>query len=119
MLLGTGGGVDPMMLRDQPVAEALSELQEILHLAAASSSSLPRVTAGTYVRLRQILLETDHSRSLPGFLRQCLTIERFRDFIHLYDPEPARRAEFLESAFRSAPVTQYRRARDVFSDWEL
>lgn len=119
MLLQPRGGSDPLAGGEQTLDEALRELQEMLHLASASTASLPRTSAPSYVRLRERLLKSDYAGSLPGFLQQCLTIDRFRDFIHLYHPDPARRAEFLNAAFRTGARGRKRAIRDVFSDLEF
>jgi hypothetical protein len=119
MLLQPRRGSDPLAGDEQTLAEALRELQEMLHLAAASTASLPRAAAPTYVRLRDTLLKSGLAGTLPGFLQQCLTIDRFQDFIHLYDRDPARRAEFLNTAFRSGTRGRKKAIRDVFSDFEF
>lgn len=119
MLLRGPRGADPSAGVEASLADALRELEEILLVAAASKAPLPRATAPRYVRLRETLLKSDFAASLPGFLRQCLTIDRFRDFIHLYHPEPAKRAEFLDLALRSGTCPRKRSLRDVFSDSEF
>jgi hypothetical protein len=91
--------------------EAWTRLQELLRDAAMEAPQ-PRQAAMLYTQLRETLIKSDYRPHLPGFLLQCLTIDRFRDFIRLYDPRPAERIAFLDrSFFRRAMHT-----RDFFAD---
>ena len=108
-----------MIGSDIDAGEALAELEDILHLAAASQTSLPRGTALRYVSLRDFLLNKAQV-PLPGFLRQCLTIDRFREFIHLYHYRAEERDEFIHrSLHATASRPAMRFVRDVFSDTEF
>jgi hypothetical protein len=82
-------------------AEALGELKALL-LTAAGPGSPQRVAATRYTICRDVLLGSEFSSHLPGFLRQCLTIFRFKDFIHLYAPTQEERAQFLSDALRAS-----------------
>ena len=80
-----------------PRAELLEGLQEVL-LAVASGQPLQRPWAFRYSELRTKLLESELRTKVPGFLFQCGSIDRFREFITLYHPRPESRAAFLHAA---------------------
>jgi hypothetical protein len=91
--------------------EAWIRLQELLH-TAATDGVLPRQMTTLYTRLRETLLNSEYRPHLPGFIIQCLTLDRFRDFIRLYHPFPDERIAFLERAF----LTRRSRTRDFLAD---
>lgn len=91
--------------------EAWIRLQELLH-EAANEAVMPRQMATLYTRLRELLLKSEYHPHLPGFMLQCLTLDRFRDFIRLYHPRPAERVAFLERAFAARAY----RARDFLAE---
>lgn len=91
--------------------EAWIMLQELLRDAAVESVQ-PRQAATLYTRLRETLLKSTYQPHLPGFMIQCLTLDRFRDFIRLYHPSPAERIAFLDRAF----AARAHRARDFLAD---
>lgn len=76
----------------------LDELHELLRAASAINSP-PRHWAVKYARCRAALLQSELGARLPGFLGQCGSIERFRDFITLYHANPDARARFIDAAF--------------------
>ena len=80
-------------------AEALHELHEIL-LFAALDDTLQRLAATRYTLCRDILLRSDLRSALPGFVQQCMTVYRFRDFIHLYHADVESRMGFIDEALR-------------------
>ena len=92
-------------------SEAWRELQELLR-AAAVEPVMPRQMATLYTSLRETLLRSEYQPRLPGFMLQCLTLDRFRDFIRLYHPLPAERIAFLDGAFRARTY----RASDFLAD---
>lgn len=94
--------------------EAWARLQELLR-AAAVEAVQPRQMSTLYTRLREILLDSAYRPHLPGFMLQCLTLDRFRDFIRLYDPRPAARIDFLDRAFTLRAL----KARDFLADAEF
>ena len=57
---------------------------------------LPRTMAARYQICRTALITGELNKCLPGFVRQCGSLLKFSEFIHLYDHEPATRAEFIE-----------------------
>ena len=64
-----------------------------------------REIAVTYANCRARLLSSSQGKMLPGFLYQCATINRFRDFIHLYDPEIPLRISFIDRMIdRARPI---------------
>jgi len=84
---------------DLSADEAWFELQELLR-AAATDAAPPRHMAAHYTAIRDTLMRSELHAHLPGFMLQCLTLDRFRDFIRLYHPQPEVRIDFLSSAFR-------------------
>ena len=101
-----------MIARDELAAEeAWTQFQELLH-AAATEAVQSRVAATRYTRLRETLLASDYRPLLPGFVLQCLTLDRFRVFIRLYHPLEAERIALLNNSFS---IRSYRR-RDFLAD---
>ena len=92
--------------QDGAVSDDLREIHELLRFVA--SGGLPtRETAVDYISRRSGLLESSISAILPGFLYQCGTIDRFKDFIFLYDPDPDLRCEFIDRMIdRARALTQ-------------
>jgi len=82
---------------EDPPAHILRELQDVL-FAVASGQPFQRPWAFRYSELRTKLLESGLRDKVPGFLFQCGSIDRFRDFITLYHPRPESRAAFLRAA---------------------
>lgn len=96
--------------------EALAELRELLRTAATVTSP-QRPAAVRYMHCRTALLNGELRPLMPGFLVQCLSLDKFHQFIHLYHPLPEARLAFLDEAFARCIVqagkpTSY----DVFSD---
>lgn len=97
--------------------QALAELQDLMRLAASGDYSPQRLAATTYTGCRDLLLKSELGQLLPGFLRQCLTIYRFKDFIQLYSPSERERVAFVDEAFRAADTRAHLRAPfDVFAE---
>lgn len=96
--------------------EALAELHQLMRLVA-SGDSPQRLAATTYIACRETLLASALRPALPGFLFQCLTIFRFKDFIHLYSPNVNERIAFIEDCVRSCEVRAGLAAKfDVFGE---
>jgi hypothetical protein len=85
-------GVEPELTLER----AFADLEKILYSVAASPSHY-RNFAVHYMRCRNMLLRQDRS-ALPGFLVQCGTSEKFRDFIILYDATVRERHAFIADA---------------------
>lgn len=81
-------------------AQTLRELQELLRSVAAIHP-MQRPWAITYTDCRAALMASSLRSKLPGFVVQCGSVERFRDFISLYHPNPQSRIAFIDSAFRN------------------
>jgi len=95
---------------------ALEELEPILHSLAAPPSDY-RNFAAPYTRCRDALIWSRTRSGLPGFIIQCQTSEKFRDFISLYDASvTARQAFIAESLSRCRASLGWSRSYDVFSD---
>ncbi len=96
--------------------EALTELKQLMRLAAGEGSP-QRLAATTYTVCRETLLQSELRPALPGFLLQCLTIFRFKDFIQLYSPALNERHAFIDEAFRACETRAgLRPAFDAFDD---
>lgn len=97
--------------------QALAELQDLMRLAASGDYSPQRLAATTYTACRDQLLKSEIGPLLPGFLRQCLTIYRFKDFIQLYSPGDKERIAFIDDSFRACDTRANLRASfDVFAE---
>ena len=80
---------------------SLVRLTELL-LAIAKGFVPDRSEAVLYSTCRSELLNSPYRDLLPGYLVQCISVFRFRDFIGLYDPSPAIRQRFVEQSFSRA-----------------
>lgn len=83
------------------VGEDLDELRRLLRLVI-SGESPSREWAVGYISCRSRLLSSAQRDMLPGFLYQCGTIDRFREFIVLYDPDVELRGEFVDRMIAKA-----------------
>ena len=94
----SAGGFRPVS-DGAPVDErqAIDVLDELL-CAIAGGGTPNRSQANTYSSCRSDLLQSRAKALLPGFLYQCLTIFKFREFINLYDPDVALRQAFVRRA---------------------
>lgn len=86
---------------DSDERAVLQELEELLRLMA-SGRHPNRSEATRYTTYRATLLAARTPLPLPGFLKQCLSLERFRDFITLFDPAIERRERFVKESFEAA-----------------
>jgi hypothetical protein len=108
-----------MAEREPTPVEALEELQEILMLGAFDQAP-QRVTATRYTLCRKVLLGGELAGSMPGFLRQCTTIDSFRIFIQLYHSNLEARLTFIGNSFEgTSSRLRRRRAVDLMSDSDL
>ena len=80
-------------------AQTLREFQDLLR-AVATTHPMQRPWAVAYTECRSTLLAGELRSKLPGFVVQCGSIDRFRDFISLYHPRSESRVAFIDSAFR-------------------
>ena len=83
------------LLPEPDLDELLTHIRSLL-VYAAQGGAVAREHAVEYLNLRQRLLDSPIGKLLPGFLYQCVTIVRFKDFISLYDPETALRVAFID-----------------------
>ncbi len=98
------------------VERAFTDLEKILY-SLASSPSHYRNFAVHYMRCRNMLLNQDRS-ALPGFLVQCGTSEKFRDFIILYDASVQQRHAFIGEALSRCRALYGGRSFTDFDDDE-
>lgn len=109
-------GTYPVTSGELTMGAALTELKDLLRLAAAEGPP-QRLAATRYTICREALLQSEVRSALPGFLRQCLTLDRFRDFIHLYTPDTHERIAFVNDALRPCESRLgLRPTYDVFGD---
>lgn len=97
------------------VADHYAEMAELVERACAGG--VPgREIAQRYAVCRQALLQEVDRAALPGFIVQCVSIHRFVDFITLFDPDVAKRREFLtQQLARFRPAAASARSVDIFS----
>lgn len=86
----------PAANQDDP--EPLPQLVELLR-SIARGLAPDRSEAVLYSSCRSALLTSRYRELIPGFLIQCISVFKFRDFIGLYDPSPQMRERFLELSF--------------------
>lgn len=72
---------------------------EALLTSIADGEPLNRERAFAYSTMRAELLKSARSDLLPGFVHQCVSLYKFREFIMLYDGRAAERRRFLLEAF--------------------
>jgi hypothetical protein len=80
---------------------ALEELDALL-LAIAGGGAVGRGEAMRWSHCRALLLDSAYRDHLPGFVLQCGSVHKFREFITLYDALPTRRVAFLRAAMGPA-----------------
>ena len=81
--------------------EAFEQLFDLLRSIAAGKAA-DRSEAVSYSTCRGALLSLGRPHLLPGFLLQCMSVARFRDFITLYEPDPDERERLIRNAFNLA-----------------
>jgi hypothetical protein len=95
---------------------AFKDMETILYSIAASPSHY-RNFAVHYMRCRNVLLGGECRAMLPGFLIQCGTSDKFRDFVCLYDASAEARRAFLDNALsRCRAALGWTRSYDIFDD---
>ena len=77
------------------IREDFDRLRDLLRFVAGGEPP-SREQAVTYLDCRSRLIASPQGGMLPGFLYQCGTVDRFRDFISLYDPDVDLRCEFID-----------------------
>ena len=77
--------------------QALEELHELLRTCCHDRVP-PRYVPNRYQVCRTALITGELRSLLPGFLTQCPSSMKFRDFIHLYDRDPEKRMTFVYRA---------------------
>lgn len=101
------------------LAESFEELEGILYLIA-SSPAQHRHYAVRYMRCRNRLMASEARPTLPGFMMQTGTVDKYRDFITLYDANVEARHAFLDQAFsRCRGVVGSKRPYDGFDDLDF
>ncbi len=83
-----------------PPPDALDEFEGLLRRLAPGATP-DRVAATRWSHCRDALL-ADCREALPGFVVQCTSVGKYRDFITLYAPSVDERVAFVEAAM--APV---------------
>jgi hypothetical protein len=79
---------------------ALAELQGLLRESSANLSP-PRLWAVRYQICRSTLMSGELKAYLPGYIFQCVSLFKFREFIHLYDHEVGSRIAFVDRSFEN------------------
>jgi hypothetical protein len=105
--------------RKSALVDALEEMQELLR-SVSSSRSPHRLSAVRYTHCRTLLLGSELRPAMPGFLVQCVSLDKFQTFIYLYDPTPEARIGLVDAAFdKVAALLDSKRRYDVFEDPEF
>ena len=95
---------------------AFEDLEPILRSLAASPSDY-RNFAASYTQCRDALIRPQTRSALPGFMIQCQTSEKFRDFNPLYDASVHARHAFIDQALgKCRALFGWSRSYDVFDD---
>ena len=96
--------------------DAMEVLEELL--CSVAGGLLPnRSEANIYSGCRSDLLQSPAKDLLPGFIYQCLTIFKFKDFITLFDPDVGLREAFIRRTFaRCRSVIEERPAAEPSPD---
>ena len=76
----------------------LDDLESLL-VSVALGEVPNRENATAYSAMRLTLLQTYDSSVVPGFLSQCISIYKYREFINLYDGRPEERRRFINDIF--------------------
>lgn len=106
----------PVVEPELTAERAFKDLESML-LSIASSPSHYRNFAVHYLRCREKLLREATRSALPGFLIQCGTSDKFRDFITLYDPSAQARRDFINHALSGCRASLgWSRPYDIFDD---
>ena len=85
---------------------ALAEFEDLLRTSSQGHNP-PRHLEVRYQVCRTMLMTGEFRSCLPGFVQQCISLPKFREFICLYDFEPQVRLAFIDEAMakcRSAMV---------------
>ena len=94
--------------------DAFTEMAGIVDLACVGSI-VDRKLAQRYSDLRLLLIGQIARPFLPGFIVQCVSIQRFIEFITLYHPDIARRRAFIARELGRPPAAPAApRGLDIF-----
>ena len=75
--------------------QALDEFHTLLR-DCAQGQLPPRHLPARYQACRTVLITGALGSYLPGFVRTCVSLYKFRDFIFLFDHDPAHRVRFVD-----------------------
>lgn len=79
------------------VHEALDEFHALLRDCGLGQLP-PRHMPVRYQVCRTVLITGALRTHLPGFVRTCVSLYKFREFIFLYDQDPTQRLRFIDRA---------------------
>ena len=77
--------------------EALAEFHDLLRDSAQGQSPARHLPV-RYQVCRNALVTGPLRAYLPGFVRPCVSLYKFREFIALFDQDPAKRLKFIDRA---------------------
>jgi hypothetical protein len=80
---------------------ALGEMHELLRQSCQQQAPFFSRLAVRYQICRSALLSAGLKPYLPGFLMQCVSLIKFREFICLYDHDPVTRERFIDGALEN------------------
>ncbi|SOB86518.1 hypothetical protein SAMN06297144_1624 [Sphingomonas guangdongensis] len=76
-------------------AEAFDQFERLAR-SIADGAALVRSDGVTWSQARDALLASAFRPALPGFVFQCLSVFKYREFILLYHPDPGARRAFVD-----------------------
>ena len=76
------------------IGEAFARFEALLQ-SIATGLLVDRSAAMRYSEYRSMLLDSAYRDFLPGFVLQCVSVFKYREFISLYDPAARTREAFV------------------------
>jgi hypothetical protein len=80
--------------------QALDELHAVLRQSAGDHGP-SRYLPVRYQTCRSALMTGELRPYLPGFIRQCVSLMQFREFIRLYHPDSTVRQRFIDLSLQN------------------
>jgi hypothetical protein len=98
--------IDPTSIE---IDEAFDRFDTLLQ-SIAYGLSVDRSAAMRYSEYRSMLLDSAYRDALPGFVLQCMSVFKYREFISLYDPTARAREAFVRDLLADCRTLQAQRA---------
>lgn len=98
--------IDPVPIEIDEVFDRFGALLQSI----AAGLPVDRSAAMHYSEYRSMLLDSPYRDVLPGFVLQCMSVLKYREFISLYDPAARAREAFVRDLLAGCRALQTRRA---------